>query len=506
MVAQPEAPRPAVGSASVRLAKGMTGTPRRLGLAGPASGGGLAVAVTVLSSALAFGQSLPPLPELPLEAYEAGIREPIAEALRRAREKPEDAERSGRLGMLLYANEQYELAAACFERARALDPSAGRWAYYLGRAETYLARSDRAVSSLREALRHLPDYLPARLILARSLLEAGEAGESRALYEGIVTEHPQTAEAHYGLGRIAAAAGEPAAAAGHLRRACELFPGFGAAHYAIARAYRALGDGEKAREHLDLYRRDKLGWPSVPDPLLAEVLELKTGATARLRKGMELAEAGETEAAVLEHEAALAADPALARAHINLIRLYGSRGRPDKAEEHYRQAVALEPGLAEAHYDYGVLLVGQGRRDEALGAFARAVELNPSHAEAQNNYAFLLMTAGKLEEAARHYRATIASRPDHRAALFNLGRILVLQGRPGEAIEHLRQTLTPEDEETPRFTYALGAAYARAGEREQALRHLREAREKARARGQGELVASIEKDLRALEGEEAGPR
>jgi tetratricopeptide (TPR) repeat protein len=459
----------------------------------------LGVILSLLSAAPVSGQSIPPLPKLPLDTYEAGIREPITEAYRSAERKPEDPDLNGTLGMLLYANEQYELAEACFARAHALAPTEARWAYTLGRTQVYLAHYDRAIASLGEALRREEGYLPARLMLAKSLLEAGRADESRALYLRIVEERPDTAEAQYGLGRIAAERGEASAAVEPLLRACQLFPSFGAAHYALARAYRETGDETKAREHLALYQRDMLGWPTVPDPWLAAIVALKTGATARLRRGIQLAEGGQLRAAAEEHEAALATDPRLVQAHVNLIRLYAQLGQPDKAEEHYRAALAVDPNLAELHHNYGVLLTGQGRNAEATEVFRKAVEANPAHADAQNSLAYLLMTSGKPDEAAQHYRAAIENRPQYRAAHFNLGRILVLQGRLREAIEHLEQTLLPEDEETPRCTYALGAAWARAGNREEALKYMREARWKATTFGQTELLSSIDKDLRVLE-------
>ena len=74
--------------------------------------------------------------------------------------------------------------------------------------------------------------------------------------------------------------------------------------------------------------------------------------------------------------------------------------------------------------------------------------------------------------------------PTYRAAHFNLGRILVNQEKVWEALVHLRQTLTPEDDETPRCTYALAAALARVGIRDDALKYMVEAEQKARARGQ----------------------
>ena len=97
------------------------------------------------------------------------------------------------------------------------------------------------------------------MLLAKSLLDAGHTDESRALYQALVDELPETAEAHYGLGRIDAARGRLASAVEHLQKACALLPGFGAAHFALARAYRDLGQKEKAEEHIALYQKDKLG-------------------------------------------------------------------------------------------------------------------------------------------------------------------------------------------------------------------------------------------------------
>jgi len=73
------------------------------------------------------------------------------------------------------------------------------------------------------------------------------------------------------------------------------------------------------------------------------------------------------------------------------------------------------------------------------------------------------------------------------------------EGRYDEAIRHLQQTLVPEDTGTPRYLYALGATYARAGRPAEALKYLRTARDQAAARKQADLVTAIDKDLRTLE-------
>jgi thioredoxin-like negative regulator of GroEL len=60
---------------------------------------------------------------------------------------------------------------------------------------------------------------------------------------------------------------------------------------------------------------------------------LKTGANARLRKGIQLADEGRLREAAEEHEAALATDPELVQAHVNLIKLYAELGQPARAED-----------------------------------------------------------------------------------------------------------------------------------------------------------------------------
>lgn len=454
------------------------------------------------ASSGARSQEAPPIPELPRlgpNNFSLPIREQIQEAYAGARAHPSDAEANGRLGMVLQTYGLFREAAVSYQRASRLAPSIFRWTYYLGVAEASAGHCNGAVDAFRLALGINSQYVPARLGLANCLLASANWDESSKLYAAIVKQHPDNADAFYGLGRVRAARHDAPSAADAYRQACELFPNFGAAHYALALTYRTLGSPDRAEEQLRLYEQNKDSAPAMGDPLLAEVRALNRSATYQVQIGMELEKQGRLEDSAAAHEKALQIDPQMVQARINLIELYGRLGHFDKAEEQYRTAVHLAPGSTESYYNYGVLLLSAGKYQQAEEAFRKTVELNPFYAGAHNNLGYLLERQGKVSDAATEYRTAVDNKPSDRQARFNLGRVLVNQRKYQEGIKELEKTIQPEDENTPRYMYALGAAFARSGDLQSALHYIRQARDGAVARGQSELVASIERDLRTLE-------
>jgi tetratricopeptide (TPR) repeat protein len=427
------------------------------------------------------------------------IRQQVQKAYAVTQANPKSADASGNLGMVLDAYQQYESAAICYRRAHLLETGSFRWRFYFGWVEAAQGKYGEAVLTLGEAVRMKPDYLPAQLKLAESLLVAGHLEESGKIYQAIIKQHPECAEAHYGLGRVSAARGDAAAAVTSYLEACERFPPYGAAHYALALAYRKLGEAAKSQQHFSLFEQNRTTVPPLEDPLRSAVCELNLGAAAHIRRGADLEQAGRIDDAIIEHHKALQIDRQAVQAHINLISLYGRRGQFGKAAEHYRAALSLNPNQADAHYNYGVLLMKQGKSRDAERAFEHALQINPYYAEVHNNLGSLYEQQGRLEEALRQFEDAVENRPNYRLAHFHIGRILANQKRYEQAVQHFLKTLSPEDESTPRYLYALAATYARAGNLPSALKYARNARDQAASRGQTQLLASIDRDLRTLE-------
>ncbi len=117
--------------------------------------------------------------------------------------------------------------------------------------------------------------------------------------------------------------------------------------------------------------------------------------------GCEL-EATEPERALEAYEKAIALDPELADAHVNVGRLLHMAGERGRAEPHYREGVKLAPDDPTPHFNLGVLLEELGRKDEAVLAYKQAILRDPDFADAHCNLGLLLESTGNRTEAMRH--------------------------------------------------------------------------------------------------------
>lgn len=447
----------------------------------------------------AQAQGLAELPQVDKSGFLPAIRAQVELAERNARERPRDPAIVGALAMTLHAYQQYDAAERAYTRAHSLDPQNFDWLYLLGAVQMAQGAFDRAVKTLQSALQIRPGDLAAEVRLAESLTAVPDWNGAAALYGRILDDRRDCPKAWYGLGRAQTAKGDHAAAIASYVKACELFPAYGAAHFALAAELRRLGRKPEAERHIAAYAKNVTSEPPLDDPLFQRIHELNLSSQAHLERGAELEKAGLLDEAIREHEAALAYDPGNVQAHVNLISLYARAGDPGKAKQHFEAATRLNAGRSDAWYNYGVLLYMQKHFDEAEKAYLRALQINPDYAEAHNNLGAIYEQLGRLADAQKEFRAAIRDRPDYPLARFHLGRILVNEQKYDEAIQQLQRALTPDDDKTPVYLYALGATYARAGDHAHALEYLQRAQDAASRYGQSELLESIDRDLRVLQ-------
>ena len=170
--------------------------------------------------------------------------------------------------------------------------------------------------------------------------------------------------------------------------------------------------------------------------------------------------------------------PNLAAAHLNLAALLAPSDF-SQAEYHFRQAIRGDPESAAAHYNYGRSLSERGRLDDAEKELRAALRIDPRFAEAATSLGLLLARRGQTDEAIEQYRLALRIKPDLTAAHFNLALALRDRGDLAEAKQHLEAVLLADPRDFESHLY-LGKMLLAGGEREAGLAHLRRAAESPR--------------------------
>jgi tetratricopeptide (TPR) repeat protein len=446
-----------------------------------------------------LASELPELPSVNTAGFLPEIRRQVENAIAVARAHPRDANAVGALAMTLHAYQRYDAAGQTYLRAHLLAPQNFEWLYLLGAVRMARGSFAAAAQAFDDALRVRPGDLASQLRLAESCMALGRWDDADLVYRQVLAQHHDLPQAWYGLGRVQSAREDHTAAAQSFAQACNLFPRYGSAQFALAAELRRIGQFEQAKEHLAASSTNLAIEPPIDDPLFSRIHELNRSTTAHLLNGSALEKAGQLTQAIYEEEAALEVDPRNVQAHVNLIALYAKTGDSGKAKSHFESAIQLNPGRSDAWYNYAVLLSESQRNAEAESAYRCAIEINPHYAEAHSNVGLIYQQRGALDEAASEFRQAIADRPDYPPARFQLARILVNRHEYQEAIQHFLRSLEPANDQTPAYIYALGATYARAGDQSHALEYLRKAHDAAAAYNQPQLIASIDRDLATLQ-------
>jgi tetratricopeptide (TPR) repeat protein len=144
-----------------------------------------------------------------------------------------------------------------------------------------------------------------------------------------------------------------------------------------------------------------------PERLNVKSRERKRQEAERwFQKGVELEQYEERlDEAVKSYEIALALDPQLTAAMVNIGTIYFSARHLDKAEKYYRMAVTSNPRYALALFNLGNINDERSNFDEALKYYLAALEVDPRYADAHYNVALLYQGRGEALKAMQHWRA-----------------------------------------------------------------------------------------------------
>jgi tetratricopeptide (TPR) repeat protein len=342
----------------------------------------------------------------------------------------------------------------------------------------------------RTTLARNPDCWLAQNDLGAVLYEKGQLNQAILRFRSSLAIQPDNAEAQNNLGSALVKKGQDNEAIIRFRKALAIRPNY-------AEAYRNLGN-------------------------------------ALLREG-------QVDEAILEFQKAVAIRPDLAQLHDTLANALLQKGQVDEAIIQFQETLEIHPDDDQAHYNLGVALRQKGQTDEAMLQFQEAVAIRPDFAEAQNNLGNSLLQKGRVDEAIAHLRKALEIRPDYAQAHYNLGNALLQKGQVDEAILQFQKALAIQpDSVQPRRTLAgiawrlatspnpglrngtkamalaqqtdqlargsdpmmaaiLAAAYAEAGQFDQAVAAARRAMELATRQNNAAMVAAIQAQLKCYE-------
>jgi TolB-like protein/DNA-binding winged helix-turn-helix (wHTH) protein/lipoprotein NlpI len=171
-------------------------------------------------------------------------------------------------------------------------------------------------------------------------------------------------------------------------------------------------------------------------------------------------------------ERALALDPQLAEAQISLATVkFNYDWDWAGAESDFRRAIQLDPNYATAYQRYSLYLMAMGRVQSSLEQIDRARQLDPLSISINFSDGWRLYLARQYGNAAQQLRDTLEMDPSNGLVHLILGQTYEYMGNTEAALTEFREAarLSPG---TPLMTAGLAAAYARSGNRPEALKLL----------------------------------
>lgn len=269
---------------------------------------------------------------------------------------------------------------------------------------------------------------------------AGDLDRARQLYQEVLEQSPDYAEAHNLHGVVASSLGRESEARSSLKLAVTLEPGNAAYQQNLGRVLLEQGELDGAEEALRIatYLAPRL-------------------APAQTNLGNLYKKRGHHREAVASYERALALAPADHKTWNNLGTSLRELKELTRAEDALRKALALKPDFVSAWSNLGLVLAERGASEEALACLARGIELDPDQADLYVNYGNTLRDLGRDEAASAAFaEVTVRVDPQHGGAWSALGNATLAIGEIERAGTCYRKSLEHSSADPIlHFNYAL---------------------------------------------------
>jgi len=176
--------------------------------------------------------------------------------------------------------------------------------------------------------------------------------------------------------------------------------------------------------------------------LLTMALTAPDGALMHEMMARELARHGDEAQAIVNLRAALKIDPHLPGAHFELGELLSNSSDQQlqaQAQAEFQAALADNPADAKAHLMMGEAAAKRGDTKTALSEDSRAVELQPNDPDALVELGKVLMSLNENDKAQATFEQAVKADPSNTVAHYRLSMLYRRQGKTTEADQQMAE-------------------------------------------------------------------
>ena len=348
-------------------------------------------------------------------------------------------------------------AGRCFAAATARRPDLFFIHSNLGGALAWQGKFPEAKREFEAALRINPNFVQARMELAKVLVELGELEACAAICEETARLKPRDPVAVAMLAFQRLREGRELEALDLLQSTVKANPQVALAHGALGELHYHLRQLESAAE---AFRAALALQPSL------FAVQISLGAVLVDLDQLDVAEQ------VLAQ--ALQQHPPIPEFYLARARLLFAKKKPDAALEDIASAIRLRPNYWMYALQFGDQLLANGKADRAILAYSRALDLKPDTHAAQFGLGECCLAKNEPLSAASHFQLAIAMDPKQARYHHSLGTALSKQGLFTPALPAYKQALGLEPED-PNRMLEFGKALQLMGNQKDAIPHLRRA-------------------------------
>ncbi len=337
-----------------------------------------------------------------------------------------------------------------------------------------------AIQDLENPALRPSDTPDLQWIRCQCLMEIDQKFRAREELNALLTNSPAHMQARLMRAKLAEHSGEFEVAVGDLSYLMKQQP----------------NDGETRMLRGLLQHRRGLYAEAVAD--FTAVLETQPeNADTHFRRALAYNQMSKTDLAIVDLKTCLELNPKLADAYYVQGNISAAAGKTQEAKESYQKAVETNPSYAAAWYNLGNLLFNESSLDAAVAAWTKAIEFQPNLFRAYNNRAAALVKLERSKEAIPDYEKATELSPGFARAWDNYAWLLATSEDPEirdttRAVSMAKKACELTSHTDWNCLSTLAAAYAEAGDMEQALTWARECEELAPEEEKAEIQLLVQ--------------